>query len=224
MFRLVLLCFTLFTTGCVTNSLVPQPITEADLSETNGVLVGSFSRDPSGPKYYSQTFRFKNVSTGKEHSVSSQPSFNMFSGKTSDDFKLSNSHGGVFALSLPAGEYTFHNFRLYQSNGYFEQNWTSQEPYSIPFSIQANKVNYVGEIKLSPLTAKNVFGIKVQAGGVWIISDQKNRDFGVIATKHPEIPLNQVVSVIPERKEIFTPLVILPSEVKEDNKQASKEI
>ena len=50
-----------------------------------------------------------------------------------------------------------------------------------------------------------------------MISDQKNRDIEIIAAKQPGIPLSDVVSIIPERKEIFTPLVILPSEVEEYN-------
>ncbi len=218
MLKIVVLSLIIFVTGCATNSLAPTPVTQSDLSATQGILVGSFSRDPSGPNYYSQTFRFKNVLTDEDHRITSQPTFNMFTGKTPDDFRTPNSNGGVFVFSLPAGEYIFHNFRLYQSNGYFEQNWTSKEPYAIPFVVQPNKVNYVGEIKLIPHTGKNFFGMQIHAGGIWVINEQWDRDIEVLSRKHPEIPLEEIVNVIPNKKDIFTPLVVLPSETEEFNK------
>jgi hypothetical protein len=211
----------LFSSGCATNSLVPNPMGSSSLSDSNGILVGSFSRDPRGQKYYSQTFYFINTSTDEVHSIKSQPTFNMFTGKTPDDFKTSESNGGLFVFSLPAGKYSFNDFRLYQSNGYFEKNWSSEKPYSIPFEVHANKVNYVGEIKLMPLTGKNLFGMSVQAGGVWVISDQSNRDLKIFSTKYADIPIDNMVKVIPDSKEVFTPLVILPSEENEHNKRVN---
>jgi len=213
MFRLVILTLSMLLTGCATTLLAPKPISTSDLSETNGILIGSFARDPDGPTYYSQTIRYKNNETGKEHEITAQLAFNMFNGKTPDDFKTKDSHGGVFAFSLPAGEYTFYNFRLYQSNGYFHQNWTSIEPFDIPFTVKPNRVNYVGEIKLSPFTGKNLFGMRVHAGGLWLVSNQSSRDFDIMMQKYPEIRLDKVNNIVPSEKKIFTPLVILPSEI-----------
>ena len=220
MFRLIFLLATLLVTGCATNLLTPQPVTQADLNENRGILVGSFSRDSNAPQYYSQTFRFKSMSSGETFDITSQPTFNIFSGKTPDDFQTPESKGGIFIFSLPPGEYTFYNFRLYQSNGYVNQNWWSEEDYSIPFKVNANTVNYIGEIKLIPNLGKNLFGMKVHAGGYWEISNQKERDSALISSKHPFISMENAIDIIPEKKEVFTPLVILPSERSEHNKQS----
>jgi len=55
--------------------------------------------------------------------------------------------------------------------------------------------------------------MKLHAGGVWFISDENERDISILSKKYPNIPLNDVVNVIPREKNIFTPLVILPSEL-----------
>jgi len=138
--------------------LTPKSLALTDLGEYKGVLIGSFARGPTGPTYNLQAFKFKNIATGEEHKIRSQSVFNLYTGKTSGDFKLVDSQGGAFALSLPAGKYAFHDFRLFQSNGYYAKNWTSKEQYEIPFEIYSNKVNYVGEIKLSPFTGKIFLG------------------------------------------------------------------
>ena len=221
MIRLLLLLAVCFVTGCATNALTPKAVSKEDLNENNGILIGSFSRDPSAPKYYSQTFRFKNVVSGEIHNITSQPTFNMFSGKTPDDFQTPDSNGGIFIFSLPAGKYTFYNFRLYQSNGYVNENWSSREAYSIPFEVNANAVNYIGEIKLLPDVGKNFFGVSVNTGGSWVISDQTERDTKFILLKHPFISMDKAINIIPTEKEIFTPFVILPSELEMHNKSSN---
>jgi hypothetical protein len=213
MLRKTLLVFiAALASGCASNLLKPEGVSQHSLNQDNGILIGSFARNPDARAYYSQTFYFRNVRTNERHEIKSQQTFNLLNGKTRDDFDTETSAGGVFAFSLPAGQYVFQNFRLYQSNGMFSQNWSSKQDYAIPFEIRANMTNYVGEIKLDPMTGKNVFGMSVQAGGVWLISDQQARDLELLRTLRPEIPLTNVVSVIPTRKDVFTPLVLLPSE------------
>ena len=212
MIKLAFLSLVILLTGCATNSLTPKPITSANLNETQGLFVGTFSRAPNAPKYYSQTFYFKNATTGKIFEVKSQPTFNMFTGKTPDDFNTQESNGALFVQTLPAGKYIYNNFRLYQSNGSYQQNWSSVQDYAIPFEIFPNKVNYGGEIKLVPVMGKNFFNMNVQAGGTWVISDQHERDIPLFKSKYPSITFQNYENVIPEGKEIFTPLIVLPSE------------
>ena len=217
MFRILVLILTVVLSGCATNSLTPKPITVNDLNDAKGLFIGSFSRDPKAPKYYSQTFYLKNIETNEVHEIKSQPSFNMFTGKTPDDFNTQESSGALFVQALPAGKYTYHNFRLYQSNGYYEKNWYSEQDYSIPFEVSANQINYAGEIKLVPVMGKNIFNMNIQAGGAWLISDKLERDLPIFTTKYPQISTENFVKVIPESKEIFTPLVILPAEQDQHN-------
>ncbi|SDM33750.1 hypothetical protein [Polaromonas sp. JS666] len=212
-FSTLLLCFALG--ACASKHLKPDGVSASSLTSTNGILVGSFARSPDGPVYYSQTFYFKNVKTGEVHQIKAQPTFNLYTGKTPDDFSTESSAGAVFVFSLPAGPYTFHNFRLYQANGAFQQNWSSKNDYSIPFEVQPDTVNYVGEIKLDALKGRNFFGMTVPAGGVWLVSDQLGRDLEILQRTRTDIPVSNMVSVIPTRKDVFTPLVVLPSEMNE---------
>lgn len=206
--------------SCAKNSLRPKPVTIANLSERQGILVGSFSRDPERADYHSQTFFFKNASTGKIFVIKSQTKFNALKGRTADDFETDDSDGGVFVFSLPAGKYFFYNFSLFQEAGQFSRNWSSQKPYAIPFTVLPNKINYVGEIKLSQSTGKNFFGMSVLNGGVWLVSDQSQRDISIFSEKYPDIPVGNFTKIIPSQKDIFTPLVILPSEMEEYNKKS----
>lgn len=208
----------LMVSGCATNSLTPKPVTKANLSENQGILVGSFSRDPERADYHSQTFLFKNASTGELYDIKSQTKFDPLKGRTTDDFETDDSDGGVFVYSLPAGKYIFYNFRLFMDAGQFSKSWNSKKPYAIPFTVQPNKVNYVGEIKLSQHTGKNFFGMSVLAGGIWLVSDQSKRDITIFSEKYPNIPVENLTKIIPNSKDIFTPLVILPSEREEYNK------
>lgn len=218
MIRIFLITLVVFISGCATTSLTPEPISIAKLNDKTGIVFGTFSRDTKTSKYYSQTFYFRNVQTGQKYRIHSQPEFNIFSGKTPDDFNTGDSHGALFAFTLPAGKYTFDNFNLYRSTGYSYQYWSSKTPYSIPFEVVGNKIKYLGEIKLVAMTGKNLFGIRVPAGGVWVITDQQKRDFPLIKNKHPEVAIDQVIISVPDREEVATPLVILPSEQKKKDK------
>ena len=211
---LILVTSVLFT-GCASKLLRPDGVSPSSLTTENGTLVGTFARNPNERAYYSQTFYFKNIKTGEKKEIKSQQTFNIFNGKTADDFTTTTSVGGIFIFSLPAGQYTFTNFRLYQSQGYSYQNWFAKEDFSIPFEVKAGATNYVGEIRLEQMKGKNFFGMTVQAGGIWFISDQQTRDIGLIKEIRLDIPVDQVVSVVPKIKEKFTPLVVLSGEEEE---------
>jgi hypothetical protein len=212
------LLFIFLISGCATNSLTPKPVTKANLNESRGILVGSFSRDPERADYHSQTFFFKNASTGERYTIKSQTKFNLLKGRTTDDFETEDSEGGVFVFSLPAGKYIFYDFYLFLEAGQFSKSWRPKEPFAIPFIVQPSKVNYVGEFKLSQHTGKNFFGMSVLAGGVWLVSDQNQRDISIFSEKYPDIPIENLTKTIPSQKDVFTHLVILPSEREEYNK------
>ncbi|MDF1818222.1 MAG: hypothetical protein P1U54_06260 [Immundisolibacteraceae bacterium] len=223
MFKITLLLVTLTVTGCATNSLIPQPITATDLNENNGILIGSFARDPAAHSYHSQTFQFKNISTGETYDIKSQPKVNILAIGTPDDFQTLESKGGIFIFSLPPGQYTFYNFRLFHSNGYVNKNWWSETDYSIPFKVSANTVNYIGEIKLIPITGENLFGLTMHSGGYWEISNQKKRDKRIIIKKYPFISMENSIDIIPNKMEVFTPWVILPPEGGRDSDSSKKD-
>lgn len=217
MLKKLLLGFVVLTmAGCASQLLKPDQLSKDQLTGNNGALVGSFSRNPNGPPYYSQTFMFRNVDTNKIYRIHSQQEFNIFSGKTPDEFKTENNSGSTFVFQLPAGKYILYNFSLYRPYGVAYFYYSSKTDFAIPFVVQPNKVNYLGELKLES-TGKNFLGMSMPAGGIWIISNQIERDISLIKATMPNLPLESVVSVIPKTKDIFTPLVVLPDEAKQIN-------
>lgn len=216
MLKNLLIVLTIFIlAACASKNLKPEPVTKDHLSGGNAVLIGSFSRNPSAPAYYSQTFFFRNVETNKTHEIKSQQEFNIFSGKTPDEFNTAQNAGATFVFQLPAGKYLLYNFSLYRPTGVGYTYYSSKADFAIPFEVNPNKVNYLGELKLEGATGKSFFGRSVPAGGIWIISNQKERDIHILKTTMPGFPLEDVISVIPTKKEIFTPLVVLPNEARE---------
>lgn len=212
--KLLLACIIVLLAGCASKILKPEPLTKENLSGNNAVLIGSFARNPEAPAYYSQTFYFRNVETKKVHEIKSQQEFNIFTGKTPDEFSTDNDAGATFAFRLPAGKYVLYNFSLYRPAGYFYSYYFSKADFAIPFDVYPNKANYLGQLKLEGATGKNLFHMSVPAGGIWVISDQRERDLQLLRSTMPSLPLDDVVSVIPTKKEIFTPLVILPNEAR----------
>jgi len=204
-----------FLSGCASNLLKPEQISKNDLNNSNAILIGSFSRNPSAPVYYSQTFFFKNLDTNEKYEIKSQQEFNIFTGKTADEFNDSQNAGSTFALKLPAGHYVLYNFVLFQSSGMSHTYYSSKTDFAIPFEVHPNHANYIGELKLEGATGRNFFGMKVPAGGIWVISDKQNRDVALLKASMPQMPLDEIISVIPTKKDVFTPLIVLPSEEQE---------
>ena len=200
----------------------PKRVTSADLNSTHGILMGTFSRDSKQSNYMSQAFYFKNVKTDKHYEVKSSVSWGFLTNEMKDDFNTPDSHGDLFTFSLPAGDYVLFNFNLFNSNGYFHQSWGSKKDFAIPFTVEANKVNYLGEIQLMAFLGENLLGIKVPNGGIWVIRDKSERDLALAEKKLTKVPLDYVNNVVPQRKDIFTPLVLLPSELKQKNEESSE--
>ena len=106
---------------------------------------------------------------------------------------FTNAHGELYLLELPVGNYEFYNYSINISTGVSEGEITAKNAFSMPFSVQAGKVKYVGEAKLKDVMGKNAFGMSVPAGEIPSVSDQHVRDFATAKKKFPKLPLEQVV-------------------------------
>ncbi len=213
MYKIIVFIGALLLSGCATviqSEFTQKTILENKLDSNGSVLFGSFSRNGLGMHFGNQSFFFKNVETQKEYIISSQHEFNMFAERTRDDFSDTTSKGAVYAFHLPAGKYTFHKFYLSYSKGSGHVSRWSNEPYSIPFVVKKNKINYVGEIKILPNVGKDLLGMKVLDGGVWHVSNELDRDLEIYRKKFPDLSQDSVSSVLPEDYEVYTNLIVLP--------------
>jgi hypothetical protein len=100
------------------------------------------------------------------------------------DFQEAHSKGATFAIALPPGNYEFYNVRFYFNNGRVEKEVTAKQDFSIPFTLKAGRVLYVGELLAYLGHAKNFFGITIPYGGYFIRTNQSERDIALITRKH----------------------------------------
>lgn len=100
--------------------------------------------------------------------------------------------GSVFILDLPAGQYEFYDVQFYYNNGTYSNSYSAREEFSIPFSVEANRAAYLGSFVAHGVWGKNIFFISIPAGGYFKISDQFERDKGLVAALRPEIPANSI--------------------------------
>lgn len=155
----------------------------------NGLIVGSFTSDED---IYARRFFFRNIQgTGETNAISFTPGFfqaGLFSEGSAAD---RTSH---YAFSLPPGEYEFFNFKLAYHNGYAGRSWEAKQDFSIPFTVAAGEISYLGQIRCYQLTGKNIFGISIPAGGVFEISDRFGNDVPSLKAKFPEFDWSTLVN------------------------------
>jgi hypothetical protein len=93
---------------------------------------------------YRLYFRTRDKSKMAELKYTADISFlNPSGGDYSDDIKA----GDVAVWELAPGDYEFYNFELYYGNGLVEKTYSSQEDFSIPFTIKPGKTLYLGEFR-----------------------------------------------------------------------------
>ncbi len=218
--HLLHICFfvLLTLTGCETfdyrNPLTDKQAAVYELGQSNeGFLVGSFTyqganpnkiakvfQDPEKFNYSSYSLSFQSLNDEKLLGSISIPTSRFLGRKNADPyFKLEAGRGYVFVIPLPPGDYEFRDFLLSHKGGYATTYWSAREKFSIPFTIESGKAIYIGEVKVIHLFAKNLFGISVPDGGVFVGSDQSERDIPLLKKSYPFLdPVEIEFSVIAE--------------------------
>jgi len=232
MFRKILLTtlMALIVNGCattdtstVTNFTTPTSISNDSLNQETGILVGTYTKNTGEAEYDTRALSFTDTKSYDSRYKIARKKPNPLIGYQGHRYTLEDNgkEGNAFAFVLPAGEYTFYNFGLSSSNSKSSESWYSDKPFSIPFVVEPNKVNYIGEINFNAIigTKKNesillgtLGSSPDKRGGYWIVSDELDRDREFIEKEFQNLSLNGVNNAIPQTKKRFTPFIILPSE------------
>ena len=210
-------------TSSITNFATPTTVSNDSLNQETGILVGTYTKNTEEAEYDVRTLRFTDTKSYNSRYSIARKKPNPIIGYQGHRYTLEDQGkvGNAFAFVLPAGEYTFYNFGLSSSNNNSTERWFSDKPFSIPFVVEPNKVNYIGEINFNAIigTKKNesillgtLGSSPAKRGGYWIFSDELDRDREFIEKEFQNLSLNGVSSVIPQAKKRFTPFVILPNE------------
>jgi hypothetical protein len=100
------------------------------------------------------------------------------------DINEPTGHGSVFFARLPVGDYELYNVSFFVNRGQFgSTTFSAKTPFSIPFSIRENEATYLGAFLAHAVWGKNFFGLRIPAGGYFVVTDRFDRDYGVLRTK-----------------------------------------
>ena len=95
--------------------------------------------------------------------------------------------GFHFCIALPAGDYEFHTFDFYSfAGGGSGYSLPEKSQFSLPFSIAPGEVAYVGRLKLTTTTGQNIFGMKLPAPGLLLLSSDTSEAQAAALQKCPD--------------------------------------
>lgn len=108
-----------------------------------------------------------------------------------------SSIGAVRALQLPAGAYRLANFRIKEVVA--NRQWKARQDFSIPFTVTANEVTYLGEFLGTGVLGPSFLGVRAIEKPYFLVSDQRARDMPIAEKEQPEVRGLPVRSVAPLR-------------------------
>ena len=212
------------TTPKITNLNTSLGVSKADLNENMGILVGTYTKNIGEIEYGKRRLFFTDTKDYEPRYAIDKKGFSNILGHQYT-VKDSAKEGDAFAFVLPAGEYILYNFSL-ESGQNYSQTWSSSENFSIPFVVEPNKVNYLGEFNFTAFSSERttIIGIKStnREGGYWIVTDELERDKKYFAQKYKALPMDDIKNIVPKTKRKQTPFVILPNELEAFNKSKEK--
>jgi tetratricopeptide (TPR) repeat protein len=127
----------------------------------------------------------------------------IFGSKTYDIQDGTEIVGDVVVRSLPPGNYVLSRMTYVAATGCNGANPTGY--FSIPFTVKAGQVTYLGALRYEPLTWNTLFGSACSHGGYFVVSDEKARDVAIAKTKLASLP-DVVVSSVPDTAALRLPL------------------
>ncbi|MCF1192027.1 hypothetical protein LRR18_10575 [Mangrovimonas sp. AS39] len=99
--------------------------------------------------------------------------------RDSQHYKTDNSRVYLILKELKVGNYEFFDYHLIQNFGYSASHIRSKKEFSIPFSVQEDSINYIGDFTFYPQSNDN--------GNLFVISDKYDRDIMKLKEKYPRI-------------------------------------
>ncbi len=115
------------------------------------------------------------------------------------DYDNAKENGVVQSFNMAPGSYEIFNLDIFQNSGTVQKTFKSKVDFSIPFTIQSNQTTYLGNYQAQQLTGENFFGMKIQAGAVFMVSDRLTQDINLVRKRIPnlviESPKNQTPNI-----------------------------
>jgi hypothetical protein len=192
--------------ACTTTPVsVPKGLQGLPLG-AGGLVFGSIGT--GGDSHFSSySLRYRAVGSKEEGEFTFRQS-RLHIMRTTVDFEHDDATGSVFSVRLPSGDYQLFNVRFYESHGqYGDSTFTSKVEFPITFSIKEGKAVYLGEYLGQRYTGKNIFFIRVSAGGYFVVADQLERDMAVLQKRGESISRDATQNLVPSVLEANVPLL-----------------
>lgn len=184
---------------------IPANLSVASTEKFGGVVVSVGSGLEGGFTAQTLMFRAKG-SDGVGRITFVRGELIMTKGKP--DFVETQNRGMVFFVALPSGEYEIIDVSFFINHGQFgSQTFSAREKFSIPFSVIDGRGTYLGEFISRVTYGRNVFGIRIPAGGYFVVSDRFDRDVVLLKRKADVGPIPATIqkSVV-DAKAVALPL------------------
>ena len=209
--------------GCGTVYIEPISRDETPIidNNTHGILVGSSSISghydgdaptlpfggvgSSNPRCYHYNIFFQSVDPSETRllgDMSAVPSGGAKRGVSADhDFAVPDGIGFLQVLILPAGNYEVHHRNVYcgTTNYYLSD-------LQVPFTIEAGKASYIGEIQYRHEYGKSILGLAGFAGASVIVKDKMARDLPMLLEKYPFLHAYEISSLDIDWSRLYTPV------------------
>ncbi|KAA0991681.1 hypothetical protein [Dyadobacter aurulentus] len=114
------------------------------------------------------------------------------------DLKKDSAQISYSAILLPKGSYRVIGWEMSYQDLYVKKVYFSRGNFSIPFTIHAGRVNYLGDYLAAVTYDTKILGARVQTGVYYVVSDRFEEDFGAISKKFPQLDINKVLQCIPD--------------------------
>lgn len=100
-------------------------------------------------------------------------------------------HVQVFARRLAPGDYEVYYGYMGTDAGTAQQFVQSNRDFSIPFSVQAGEITYLGNFDARVFEGRNRLGMKIRSGGVFVVGDSMDRDLELAKARLDDSAFNR---------------------------------
>jgi hypothetical protein len=121
------------------------------------------------------------------------------------DFETHERIGFVGVASLPPGKYEIFSFVAW-NNSTPSSALSPRGGLSIPFTVKAGDVVYLGEFYSVATWGENIFGIRRPSAPYFVHSNQRERDLSIARGKDPSLP-SSARNAITNAEALGTPFV-----------------
>ena len=103
------------------------------------------------------------------------------------DYQTAEGRFGVVKLTLKPGTYNINFIRSYSPSPYGGVTLSSNEPFSVPFTLESGKTYYLGTFTAHNISVDGAFGSRQPVGAFWVANTKATPNRDAINKKYPEL-------------------------------------